>query len=218
MRKGLKVIAIPLAAFIAGAMSPAPAMDNDVARVSRIVQRSKTTTATYALYIWNRIKLPGREPIEEWSAEFNSGDLHRVETPRDRVVADCRAKTGAALSLITGKVTRGPEVAASACGIDTEKKFLRLEMFGRFLTSFGNADRVRIVDLDNIRTYDISDDGIILRTTYQESTEDHPVVLEAEAAGLARELPATDMFSELSLGSSLVPDSFKIAPKSAVKK
>ena len=87
------------------------------AKVGEIIARSKLTREMYAVYFWNRIERPGQQPEEEWSAEFNSGDLHRVETPRDRIVADCAASTGTYLSLSTGKVITGPQVAGVACGI-----------------------------------------------------------------------------------------------------
>ncbi len=57
-----------------------------------VVERTKTTSSTYTLYLWNRVTIPGEPVLEEGSAEFHKGDLHRFETPRDRIIADCRAQ------------------------------------------------------------------------------------------------------------------------------
>ncbi|HEX4097491.1 MAG TPA: hypothetical protein VHX64_12230, partial [Caulobacteraceae bacterium] len=111
--------------------------------VAAVVDRTKSTRATYAIYTWIRISRPGQPPHEEWSAEFNSGALHRVETPRDRVVANCEARTGSALSLVTGKVRTGPEVAEAACGIDTNFQVDAADWLGRQPSPLGPLDAIR---------------------------------------------------------------------------
>lgn len=194
--------------------APAPADQSEVAKVGAIIARSKLTRATYAVYFWNRIQPPGQQTVEEWSAEFNSGSLHRVETPRDRIVADCAAPTGTYLSLSTGKVITGPQVAGVACGIDTNRQFLKVESLGRIKTHFADADRVRVTDSEHVRTYDISDDGIILRTNFQTNDARRLTVIDVETFEVSRSLPDTGMFDEESLKVSFVPDAFKKAPKS----
>ena len=69
-------------------------------------ERTKRTRATYALYSWNWIKGDGFEGGPQWSAEFHRGTLHRVETPRFRVVADCAAGTGAMIDVDSGRIER----------------------------------------------------------------------------------------------------------------
>jgi hypothetical protein len=67
--------------------------------VAAVVDRTKSTRATYAIYTWIRISRLGQPPHEEWSAEFNSGALHRVETPRDRV-GDLFSETSLSRSVV----------------------------------------------------------------------------------------------------------------------
>lgn len=181
-------------------------------KAGEVIQRTKTTRATYAVYNWNRIEIPGHPSTEEWSAEFHSGSLHRVETPRDRVVADCQSGTGSALSLMTGQIKSGPEVALYACGINTAKPIVSARWVGKISTHFGSADRIEIVDRDNIRTYDVSDQGVILDTEYRANNALRPVVLEDYAVAVQPMLPDTNMFDEASLGKSFVPDKFKHSP------
>jgi hypothetical protein len=191
----------------------APANQGETAKVEAIIARSKLTRATYAVYYRNRMQHPDQPVVEEWSAEFNAGSLHRVETPRDRVIADCAAQKGMHLSLPTGNLVSGPQVAAEACGINTNREFLAEESLGRIKTHFSEADRVRVTDSENVRTYDISDEGIILRTIYETNDARHLRVLDVEAIEVSRGLPSSDMFDEASLKASFVPDAFKTAPK-----
>ena len=94
----------------------ASADQGERAKVEAIIARSKLTRATYAVYFWNKMQHPDQPVVEEWSAEFNADSLHRVETPRDRVIADCAVQKGMHLSLPTGNIVTGPQVAAEACG------------------------------------------------------------------------------------------------------
>lgn len=214
MRRSLQLVAaaILLVGFVGAA--PAPVDQSEAAKVGAIIARSKLTRETYAVYFWNRMQPPGHEAAEEWSAEFNSGSLHRVETPRDRLIADCAAHTGTYLSLVTREVVTGPQIAGVACGINTNRQFLALEALGRVKTRFADADRVRVTDAENVRTYDISDNGIILRTIFETNDARHLTVLDVEAVQVLRSLPSSNMFDEASLSVSFVPDRFKIAPKS----
>jgi hypothetical protein len=213
MRRSLRLAATAI--LLAGLVGtvPAPANQNEAAKVTAVIARSKLTRSTYAVYFWNRIQPPGQEAAEEWSAEFNSGSLHRVETPRDRLIADCAAHTGTYLSLVTHEVVTGPQIAGVACGINTNRPFLALEALGRVKIRFIDADRVRVTDAENVRTYDISDDGIILRTTFETNDARHLLVLDVEAVEVSRSLPSSNIFDEASLNMSFVPDRLKAAPR-----
>ena len=211
MLRTTQVGALVATALLGAACTPPTPEVALTGKVKDVVDRSKTTRATYALYSWNEITRK-EGPVQEWGAEFHSGDQHRVETPRDRVIADCKAQTGSALSLVTGKTVEGPSVARAACGINTNKAFTAIEWKGLVQTPFGVADRVRLSDKDDIRTYDISPAGVILRTIYAQNSPDAPIGLSSEAVGVLSELPAPDMFDKASLARSYVPDRFKTAP------
>ena len=214
MRHSLRFVTA--AALFVGLVGAAPpsADQSGKGKAEAIISRSKLTRETYSVYSWNRIQPPGQKAVEEWSAEFNSGSLHRVETPRDRLIADCAAHTGTYLSLVTGNVITGPQVAGVACGINTNRQFLSVEALGRVKTRFADADRVRVADTENVRTYDISDDGIILRTIFETNDAKRSTVLDVEAVAVTHSIPGPNMFDEASLASSFVPDRFKVAPKS----
>jgi len=201
--------------LLGGACTPPPAPEITLTgQVKAVVDRTKATRETYALYSWNEMPGDG-QPVQEWAAEFHSGDKHRVETPRDRAIADCRAQTGAALNLVTGEMVEGSVVARGACGISTARPFTAAEWLGPVRTPFGPADRVRLADKNNIRTYDISPTGVILRATYAQNTASKPISLTSEAVAVLAQLPAPDIFDRASLSKSYVPDHFKTAPGAA---
>lgn len=201
------------------ASTPAAAATGDAEQAAAILARTKATQATYAAYFWNRITLPlpDQAPVEEWSAEFHQGDLHRVETPRDRVLADCRNGTGWALSLVTGALNHGPQVAAAACGINTNAIVAKLTLLGPVSTPFGPAEQVRVVDNEHIRDYAVSADGILLKTTYAQNDAAGRPVLTARAFRVDRTLPESAgpdgaMFDPASLTRSFVAEEMRRKP------
>lgn len=174
-----------------------------------LLEKTKAVTGTYSAYYWNRITIPDKEPVEEWSAEFHSGSLHRVETPRNRVIANCAARTGVALDLSTQEIFEGPQVASAACGINTNFPIIKMEWLGAVRSAFGKARRVRVVDSANVRQYDVSENGILLASTYSENREGGSPLLVMEAVGLEKRLPEQDMFDRGSLARSFVPEGYK---------
>lgn len=206
----MRVTTLGLVAMLAVICSGAVAgSDNAFHHAIQVLEKTKTVKATYSLYVWNRITLAGSEPVEEWGAEFHSGNLHRVETPRDRVVADCSAHTGAALSLLTGKLVEGPQVASAACGINTNASIVAVDFLGPIQSAFGEAQRVRVIDRQHVREYDVSDNGVLLRTTYSENRPGGNLLLTAEAVALEASLPDKNMFDQSSLEKSFVPEKYQ---------
>jgi hypothetical protein len=213
--KRARAVFLSISALVFTAALPPPPDPQDAQKAMAILNRTKTTGATYALYSWNKITPVDKPSFEEWSAEFNDGSLHRVETPRDRVIANCVERTGSYYSPTTGKTFSGPAVAGSACGINTDKQMLSIRYIGRVIDPSGAADRVEVVDTDNIRTYDVTSDGILIRTVYALNSATRPIVLDVETAAIVRTLPQQDIFEAASLSLSVVPDEYKkklIAP------
>lgn len=196
----------------AAACSP-PAKPVSDPRVDAVLERSRTTKATYAVYAWVRVERPNEDPTEEWSTEFHSGDKHRVETPAERVVADCAAETGKALTIATGEMLEGPEFARAACGVNSNKPFLEKAYVGSRETPTGRVDRIRLTDPDLIRIYDIDQNGVIVGTTFKLRRENNRTVLSVLKTVVESELPASDMFDEASLQRSVVPERYKVAPR-----
>lgn len=182
------------------------------AKATEVLERTRQVSGTYALYMWNRITLPDSPAVEEWSAEFHSGHMHRVETPRDRVVADCKAGTGTALSLVTGTIVEGAQVALGACGIDRSSPIMSAEITASIDTPWGPAERLRIVDARYIRDYDVSAQGILLAGRYAENKAGEPVILTNRAVALDTALPEAGMFDRKSLDRSFVPERYRGPP------
>ena len=182
------------------------------AKANEVIARTRTTRATFAVYNWHRIWRQGLPPTEEWTAEFHSGVFDRVETPRDRVVANCDSKTGSALALATGKTTSGPQVADALCGIDANAAILEAKWLGMVDTPCGRADRVQISDRDFVRTYDIGPEGMIIQTSYLHNTPQRSPALIDLAATCTFTLPTRQMFDDASLQTSYVPDQRRRAP------
>ncbi len=211
MPQSFRIRCLMVAALSSSVAMAAESVDNSQEALA-VLEKTKSTSVTYSAYYWNRITLPSKQPVEEWAAEFHSGSKHRVETPRDRVVADCRAKTGTAINIASGEVIEGPRVAAAACGINTNFAITQIERLGTFRSAFGNIQRVRVADSQNIRLYDVSDDGVLIATTYSENRPDGHILLSARAVNLETKLPAADMFDRSSLQRSFVPEDYKRAP------
>lgn len=184
--------------------APVAAVDASPAALA-VLDRTRTTNATYAVYSWNRITRPGDPPIEEGSAEFHKGDLHRVETPRDRVVADCRAQTGAYLAVTTGEVIEGPQIAASACGIDSNYSALEVALLPDVQTDFGLARRVRVTDSTYVREYSVLQNGALVRTTYTENRAGGQQVIVTEAVRVEDRVPDAMMFDRATLTTAFLP-------------
>lgn len=195
------------------ACTPSPhGPGTDARKVKSVVERSKKARTTYAAYQWQRITLEGAPAREEWAAEFNAGNLHRVETVLGRVVANCETMTGSYLSLATHAVATGPRYADAACGIDTARPLVEQGWLGVVQTPFGKADRVRLVDNEYIRTYDINENGVIVRAVYRKNAPGKSLVLVQVVVALSSSLPSGQLFDEASLQSSFVPEKYKNPP------
>ena len=177
-------------------------------KVAEVVDRSRTTNATYSLYSRSRLTLEGRAPVEEWGAEFHHGALHRVETPTNRMVANCTDLSGTHLFLPTGERSSEEWIAKAACGINANKPIASSEWLGRVDTPFGPADRVKLVDGDSIRTYDVADNGALVAGTI--SDLDGTMRVVNTAVELRPRVADMGIFAPSSLNRSAVPDRIKI--------
>lgn len=185
------------------------AIDPDVAA---LISRTRETQDTYAVYMWNDVTPKGKVPFAEWSAEFHSGNLHRVENPTIRMVADCKAKTGVFTNIETGERFSGPSVARMACGIQANAEILSARKLGIKNTAFGEAIVIEIVDESERRTYDILEGGILLGQTISEKGDGGHRWVFNQATHVSRKLPDGDIFLEESLGRSVVSGEFRKRP------
>lgn len=206
IRSFLAWLALPCAAMAApSSIDPA---------AQRIVDRTRTVTTSYSAFNWNIVVLPEGETGEEWSAEFHQGDLHRVETPRDRIVANCRTRSGTYLNLVTGERLEGAKVAGAACGIQSNIPPQNVALLPSRKSGNGWIDRVKIVDSEAVRTYDVNSLGVIVAATIS----DHAGMpqLTAWTRALRRKAPA-EAFTAESLNRSFVTATYRTRPTSKLR-
>ena len=174
--------------------------------VQRLIERTRTTRAAYALISTNELRRDGRV-VHEFSAEYNQGDFHRVETPRDRIVGNCRTGWTAHLEIASGRISHGDGISASICGVDPNLVLRSAEITGSRQSKFGPVQHLKIETYGPSRTYEIASNGAIVAETI---TDLNGVTrLRMKAISLSAELPALDLFSEASLATSVIPDDLK---------
>jgi len=172
----------------------------------QVIERTRTTQATYFVVTANEIYRDDGT-IREFAAELNQDDLHRVETPRDRIVANCRTGWNAHLNLATGKVSYGDQASGSVCGIDPTAIIEDQAITGSRQSQFGLLQLLRIARIDGTRTYEVAANGAIVGETLADVTG--KVRLVERAILLSDQLPAGDIFSEASLAKSVLSDELK---------
>lgn len=175
----------------------------------KLIAKTRETNATYSLFLWNEITHPDGKVDQEWSAEFHQGTLHRVETPRDRIVADCAAGTGIYLRVPTKEIIRGPNVAKAACGIQANSEIIESRVLSSGSGPFGPAVVVLVRDPENIRTYTVAESGALIASTIDDLESRRLITANAVAL-----LPtaAGDIFTEASLAASAVPEKYRSKP------
>jgi hypothetical protein len=164
--------------------------------------------------MWNEVTPKDEKPFEEWSAEFHSGDLHRVEIPKIRIVADCAAMNGTQLNVETGERFTDSSVAKTACGINANPEIVSARKLGKETTAFGKAVAIEIVDARERREYYVSEDGILLRTVISDTGNGGHRWVVSQATHVSGTLPEGDIFSEQSLDRSIVAAEFREPPSS----
>ena len=169
----------------------------------KLIDLTRETRATYSLVVMNRVKRPDGSVTEEYSAEFHDGVRHRVETPRDRMIADCAAMTGTYVQMGSAKMITGAAVARAACGVQANTTIRSARVAGKRETRFGPATHLIVIDADHVRTYDVAENGALLGATI--SGRDGSWELINQAVSFTADVPP-DIFSVESLGKSAVPE------------
>jgi hypothetical protein len=195
-----------LAVAIAAALAIPQAAQNTDEQVQRLIERTRTTQATYALVSTNEIRADDKT-TREFAAEFNQGDLHRIETPRDRIVANCRTGWAAHLNVASGAVTYEDGLASVACGIFTGDGLRDAKMTGSKETQFGPVQQLSINTFAATRTYEVAANGAIVAETIADQSGKLRLIMKA--ISLSDQLPSQDIFSEDSLNESVVPVELK---------
>ena len=195
--------------MLAACASSAVAQQGIDPKALAIIERTRTTRADYSMFAWNHVTPSGGEPREEWSAEFNKGHFHRVETPRDRLVADCAAGTGTGVEAGTDKVFSGSFIADAACGVQANSTIVSATYDGQTEGPFGPVDLITVSDPKNVRTYQVAANGAIVGATIR--SRDGHLELEMITVALQHSAPE-DIYSEKSLAESAVPEKYRKPP------
>ena len=209
-------LALLLLCTLAGAACAKAAETKPDPRARAAFDRTKRTQATYALYSWNWVKGAGFEPGPHWSAEFHRGNLHRVETPHVRLVADCAAGTGTMLQVESGKTQSNSAIAGAACGINSNFPIRDLEWLGRKATRFGPVDMLRVLDPADERIYAVDRAGVLVASEIFPRDRAAGSCLQQEPLAVETALPAEDMFSADSLRKSFAAPKFQSKPMAYV--
>ena len=186
------------------AFCPVLAQAQDEPSATAVVARTKAPTSDYSLFQWTISRQENRA-YSLWAAEFHLGSLHRVETPLDRIVADCKAMIGHHRSLIAGKTLSGREAAETACGIDMMGA-TGLVYEGRLASPHGDLDVVALEKGGLSRRYWVDPVGILIQSEFvaDDDRPDEPT-LRNWATKVVREAPDAAMFTPESLERSFVP-------------
>ena len=174
--------------------------------VQSLIRRTQTTDATYALVNANEIRRDDGT-IHEFGAEYNQGDLHRVETPRDRIVANCRTGWVAHLNIASGEISHEGELSRMACGIYIGDGLRSAKVTGSRESQFGPLQQLSIATFTGTRTYEVAPNGAIVFETIAD--QNGKVRLITKTIWISPHLPAGDLFSEDSLAKSVVAEQLK---------
>lgn len=199
-------LAVSLALAVGPACHAASAIPPDVAS---LIELTRTTQASYSLYVWNNVRLPNGTSKGEWAAEFNAGPLHRVEVPAVRIVANCVDLTGTMLNVTTGEIRRGPEIARAACGIQSNAKIISARRVGDVKVGNVAAIKIEVRDPVNVRTYSIAGNGALVAATVV--GPDGALLLDGRLIALRNDVPP-GIFTESSLSKSAVAAKFRREP------
>lgn len=178
-----------------------------------VIQRTKTTTATYTAYEWNVLRDNEGNVADSWAAEFHSGDWHRLEFARVRIVANCRTHEGFVFRTDTGSVQGNGTIWLTACGIDTSVQIIATDRLPSIPSKNGPLDVIRIKTPQWVRYYAVDRKGVIVRSSRNAANGSASPCGQNRAVAILSGLPAKDMFSRASLTRSFVPERYRTAPK-----
>lgn len=179
-----------------------------------LLQRTKTTTVTYASYAWVYWRNQEGERTDNWVVEFHSGDWHRVEAPKYRTIANCRTHKGWAYNVETGALTASDKEWINACGISTDGQIVSVDLVGTGKDArYGPVRTLRVTDRLFVRYYMIDARGVIVRGNWTRTNKSPSPCSQSEPLAILPRLPAGNWFTPQSLKQSAVPASYKVAPK-----
>ena len=199
------------AAFLAVVVALSIGAADDDARA--VLDRTKTTTATFASYDW----MTGRDEkglgSGMWVAEFHSGDWYRGESAVVRVIVNCRTHEGYSFNVASGELRRDDTLYAGDCGIATGGSIESVERLPTIAKSaFGTLDVIKVTDASRVRYYQVDKRGVIIRSNWTARDGSAYPCVQAEPIARLTTLPAGEIFTKASLATSVVAAQFRRPP------
>ena len=177
-----------------------------------VIERTKTTTATYASYAWGVSRSETGEPDDGWSAEIHSGDWHRMEASHTRVIANCRTHVGWVYDVASGTISDSSNAWLGACGIYSPPDIRAVELIDSIASTWGKLDLLKVSDPRFTRFYAVSVEGAIVRSNWIAADGAPLPCIQIEPIAILSSLPTGEIFTRSSLTSSVVADKYKVGP------
>jgi len=187
-----------------------PGATGDDART--VLDRTKTTAATYASYDW----MTGRDEKgianDMWVAEFREGNRYRAETVDFRAVVNCHTHEGYSLNVRSGELKRD-DTLYDECGVSTSGSIESVVRLPSVTSSaFGMLDVIKVTDATRIRYYQVDRRGVIMRSNWTARDGSPYPCIQAEPIARVATLPPGDIFSPKSLTTSVVATQYRRPP------
>lgn len=189
--------------------------DKDADQSARaLLERTKTTTATYASYGWLYQRDDEGNRTDTWALELHRGELYRGEGIKVRTLVNCRTHVGWLYDIASDTLTRNDEIWVGACGIFSGGQIIAVDLLAPINDRrFGRLDVLRVTDRRNLRYYAIDRRGVIIRSAWAAANGSPAPCIQQEPIAILQKLPADTLFMPEALKHSLVPERYRAAPK-----
>jgi hypothetical protein len=178
-----------------------------------VLLRTKETTATYAAYAWHVERDDEGAALDSAIAEFHSGDWHRVDGPKYRLLANCKTHVGYVYDVATGETGANDRVYLGACGIATDEQILSVDRLPFAVGKYGTLDVIRVTSRTLIRYYAIDQRGVIIRSQWTAANGSPAPCTQTEPIAILAKLPPGEIFSKASLARSVIAERYRKPPR-----
>ncbi len=177
----------------------APAAQQPVSpEVQAVIARTYNPPADYSVVQAVRVTEAGETTVRT-SAEYERGDMHRVETANARVIANCGTGDTVNYILAEDRVERSPGNDGGACGVGNPEAVLSSRMLPQVTGPWGRAHVIELTGRDYVRRYVVTEDGILVSGDWTPRRPDVGFAIKTLRVVVTRGAPDPAMFEETSL-------------------
>jgi len=199
MRRAAFCAALLLAGPACAQQPPAPPPPQPLSpEVQAVIARTRNPSVDYGVVQTVRITQAG-ETAEQTSAEYERGDMHRVETANARAIANCETGDAVNYLLAENRTERSPGNDGGACGIGAPEPILSSRMLPPVTGPWGRADVIELTGQNFVRRYVVSEDGILVVGDWTPRRPDVGFAIKTLRVVVTRGAPDPAMFEEASL-------------------